>query len=246
MLTWQTDCWNALSKPDITSDMQNSTLVGQAKDTITMLSNAVSMTRALANYGPDPGQWRPPGTDGLLQGGPGDGGDQYRSSSKAAGSYADVNYKPDPRIMPVGNGWRRRKLLDGGAAAYPEWLSKQDRRLLQDASLGAVVPSVTVSKDGLAQFTTVQAAVDAAPARSATRWVVYIREGVYNEIVVVPRDKTNLMFLGDGMGRSVITGSRNVQMANVTTFNSATVGEHSMISQMPAGLLDLETMVNWC
>lgn len=40
----------------------------------------------------------------------------------------------------------------------------------------------------------------------------------------VPFEKTNLVFLGDGMGKTVITGSSNVGQPGVSTYNTATVG----------------------
>ncbi|CAH1435145.1 unnamed protein product [Lactuca virosa] len=49
---------------------------------------------------------------------------------------------------------------------WPEWLSAGDRRLLQS---GTVTPNVVVAADGSGDFTTVSAAVAAAPNRSTTR-----------------------------------------------------------------------------
>lgn len=72
-------------------------------------------------------------------------------------------------------------------------------------------------------FKTVQEAVDSAPEFSGKRFVIYIPAGVYKEIVRVPLEKTNLVFIGDGMGKTVITGSLNHKIAGVTTYNTATV-----------------------
>ncbi|XP_039054126.1 pectinesterase-like [Hibiscus syriacus] len=46
--------------------------------------------------------------------------------------------------------------------------------------------------------------------------------GVYRENVDIPKKKTNVMFIGDGRTRTIITGSRNV-VDGSTTFHSATV-----------------------
>ncbi|QCE15251.1 pectinesterase [Vigna unguiculata] len=73
-------------------------------------------------------------------------------------------------------------------------------------------------------YQTVQAAVRAAPDRAEERFVIYIKEGVYVERVRVPLKKRNLVFLGDGIGKTVITGSANVGQLGITTYNSATVG----------------------
>nr|XP_043623597.1 pectinesterase-like [Erigeron canadensis] len=101
---------------------------------------------------------------------------------------------------------------------WPEWLSAGDRRLLQS---GTVTPNVVVAADGSGDFTTVSAAVAAAPS-SSTRYVIRIAAGVYRENVDIPSGKRNLMFLGSGRTSTIITGSRSVAGGS-TTFNSATV-----------------------
>ncbi|KAJ6908325.1 hypothetical protein NC651_018680 [Populus alba x Populus x berolinensis] len=74
-------------------------------------------------------------------------------------------------------------------------------------------------------YKTVQEAVNAAPDNAMDRrFVIHIKEGVYEEIVRVPFEKKNVVFLGDGMGKSVITGSLSVGQIGITTHESATVG----------------------
>eukprot|EP00262_Sarcandra_glabra_P004326 TRINITY_DN1527_c0_g1_i1.p1 TRINITY_DN1527_c0_g1~~TRINITY_DN1527_c0_g1_i1.p1 ORF type:complete len:315 (-),score=4.15 TRINITY_DN1527_c0_g1_i1:111-941(-) len=85
---------------------------------------------------------------------------------------------------------------------------------------------VTVCKVGDGCYRTVQEAVDAAPVNGdGRRFVIYIKEGVYKETVRVPLERRNVVFLGDGMGKTVITGSMNVGLVGVTTYNTATVGK---------------------
>ncbi|KAL6549430.1 hypothetical protein OROHE_008547 [Orobanche hederae] len=87
---------------------------------------------------------------------------------------------------------------------------------------------VTVCKDGgSCEYKTVQEAVNAAPNNTAgpgKRFVIRIKAGVYSETVRVPLEKKNVVFLGDGVGKTVINGSRNVGQPGMTTYNSATVG----------------------
>ncbi|KAK9740031.1 hypothetical protein RND81_03G005900 [Saponaria officinalis] len=86
---------------------------------------------------------------------------------------------------------------------------------------------VTVSKDFYGgSYTTVQEAVDAAPSNlKGWKWhVIKIKEGVYEEMVRVPYNKTNLVFLGDGVGKTVITGSAG--FLGITAYDSATVGRN--------------------
>ncbi|XP_049396773.1 probable pectinesterase/pectinesterase inhibitor 51 [Solanum stenotomum] len=88
-------------------------------------------------------------------------------------------------------------------------------------------PDVTVCKAaaGGCDYETVQEAVNSAPENGvARRFVIWIKAGLYEEIVRVPLEKRNLVFLGDGMGKTVITGSRNVGQLGVSTYDSATVG----------------------
>ncbi|CAA6664187.1 unnamed protein product [Spirodela intermedia] len=125
------------------------------------------------------------------------------------------------------SGRGHRKLLSGAGGAvygvdeegFPTWMSAADRRLLQQST---VTPNVVVAADGSGDFKTVSAAVAAAPSGSSKRYVIRIKAGTYRENVDVPKSKTNIMFVGDGRGSTVITGSRNV-VDGSTTFNSATV-----------------------
>ncbi|XP_074263963.1 putative pectinesterase/pectinesterase inhibitor 51 [Silene latifolia] len=85
----------------------------------------------------------------------------------------------------------------------------------------------TVCKDGSGGcYKTVQEAVDDAPEnlKGGKRFVIKIKEGVYKETVRVAYKKTNLVFIGDGMGKTVITGSLNAGIPGVGTYESATVG----------------------
>lgn len=60
------------------------------------------------------------------------------------------------------------------------------------------------------------------------RFVIYIKAGAYFENVEVDRKKTMLMFVGDGIGKTVVKASRNV-VDGFTTFRSATVGKFHII-----------------
>ncbi|XP_062208414.1 pectinesterase-like [Phragmites australis] len=100
----------------------------------------------------------------------------------------------------------RRMALEGAAAAV------------------LVVGAVTVDQSGAGNYTTVGAAVAAAPSNldgSLGYFVIHVAAGVYEENVVVPKHKKYVMMIGDGIGQSVITGNRSV-VDGWTTFNSAT------------------------
>lgn len=82
-----------------------------------------------------------------------------------------------------------------------------------------------VAQDGSGHHTSVQAAVDAAPSNLLHgRYIIYIKKGVYKEIVRVNEVKQRMMMIGDGIGMTVITGSRN-NVDGYFTFNSSTFGK---------------------
>jgi len=92
--------------------------------------------------------------------------------------------------------------------------------------LSGMKENVTVCKNGC-PHTSVQEAVDMAPEnlKGRERYVIKIKTGVYEEIVRVPFPKKNLVFLGDGMGKTIITGSLSFGLQGINTFHTATVGE---------------------
>ncbi|CAN1194172.1 Probable pectinesterase/pectinesterase inhibitor 40 [Linum perenne] len=106
---------------------------------------------------------------------------------------------------------------------FPMWLSRKDRRLLQ-APVNETKFDLVVAKDGSGNFSTITEAVAAAPNSSNTRFVIYIKSGAYFENVEVDKKKIRLMFVGDGIGKTVVKANRSV-VDGWTTFRSATVGE---------------------
>lgn len=104
---------------------------------------------------------------------------------------------------------------------FPAWLSESDRRLLLAPDAAVAGADIVVAKDGSGQFKTIGEAVDAAPSKSNDRFIIYIKAGIYYENVKVSRKQTNLMFVGDGIGRTTIVAGRSVQ-GGYTTFRSAT------------------------
>ncbi|XP_015950619.1 pectinesterase 2 isoform X2 [Arachis duranensis] len=102
---------------------------------------------------------------------------------------------------------------------FPTWVKPADRKLLQ-ASSPASQANVVVAKDGSGKYTTVMAAINAAPKSSSGRYVIYVKGGIYNEQVEIKTN--NIMLVGDGIGKTIITGSQSVG-GGTTTFRSATV-----------------------
>ncbi|XP_022899057.1 pectinesterase-like [Olea europaea var. sylvestris] len=105
--------------------------------------------------------------------------------------------------------------------SFPVWLKKKDRALLQ-APANQTKFNLVVAKDGSGNFTTINEALSAAPNNSNTRFVIYIKGGAYYEYIEVERKKSMIMFVGDGIGKTLIKGNRSV-VDGWTTFRSSTV-----------------------
>ncbi|GLJ10795.1 hypothetical protein SUGI_0135320 [Cryptomeria japonica] len=103
---------------------------------------------------------------------------------------------------------------------FPSWVSAADRRILQ-ASVDDVNADVVVAADGSGKFKTITEAINAAPVKSNKRYVIKVKKGTYKENVEVGKTKTNILLIGEGMDRTIVTASKNV-VDGSTTFNSAT------------------------
>ncbi|MQL90167.1 hypothetical protein Taro_022746 [Colocasia esculenta] len=88
--------------------------------------------------------------------------------------------------------------------------------------------AVVVAKDGSGDFTTITEAVAFAPNNTDVEdgyFAITVGEGVYEENVVVDKHKKNLILLGAGINRTVVTGNRSF-VDGSSTFKSATFAVH--------------------
>ncbi|XP_074563160.1 putative pectinesterase/pectinesterase inhibitor 13 [Curcuma longa] len=120
---------------------------------------------------------------------------------------------------------RRRLLLDDQPPTvtkngYPSWFTKDDRRMLKSVNV-KLKPNVTVAKDGTGDFTTVNEALAKMPKEYEGRYVIYIKEGVYEEQVNVTKNMVDVTMYGDGSKKTIITGSKNF-IDGTRTFLTAT------------------------
>ncbi|PON43221.1 Pectinesterase inhibitor domain containing protein [Parasponia andersonii] len=114
------------------------------------------------------------------------------------------------------SGGRRLLSKDG----FPTWLSASDRKLLQ-VNNGKIVPNAVVAKDGSGQFNTIAAALAAYPKNlNGTRYVIYVKAGVYNEYITVEKKMVNVLMYGDGPKATVVTGSKSFT-GGLSTFRTA-------------------------
>ncbi|XP_038680886.1 probable pectinesterase/pectinesterase inhibitor 36 [Tripterygium wilfordii] len=83
-----------------------------------------------------------------------------------------------------------------------------------------------VAKDGSGTHNTIKDAVVAVAGMGkmrSQRVIIYVKAGVYNEKVELDKHTTNIMLVGDGIDRTIVTGNRNY-VDGASTTNSATFG----------------------
>ena len=90
-------------------------------------------------------------------------------------------------------------------------------------SRSTIMFDVVVSPKGDGNFTSISEAVLAAPSYSSARFFIRVASGVYNEVVIVPRNKTNIVLVGDGVDNTKITF--NHQSPDFSTWETATFSE---------------------
>ncbi len=64
---------------------------------------------------------------------------------------------------------------------------------------------LVVAQDGSGNYTTVQAAINAAPAGRTTPYVIYIKNGIYKEKINIPATKPFLKLVGENVAHVVLT-----------------------------------------
>ncbi|KAH0922185.1 hypothetical protein HID58_022203 [Brassica napus] len=116
------------------------------------------------------------------------------------------------RLLEVGGGDRNMK--------FPRWTKRRERELLE-MPVSQIQADIIVSKDGNGTCKTISEAIKKAPQHSTRRTIIYVKAGRYEEKnLKVGRKKINLMFVGDGKGKTVISGGKSI-FDNITTFHTA-------------------------
>ncbi|KAL8192431.1 hypothetical protein R6Q57_027616 [Mikania cordata] len=103
---------------------------------------------------------------------------------------------------------------------FPSWVKQGDRKLLQSKTPKA---AVVVDKDGSGDYKMIGDAIAAAAKRSGSqRYVIHVKAGAYKENIDIGSKLKNIMLVGDGVGKTIITASRSVGGGS-TTYKSATL-----------------------
>ncbi|KAG8046763.1 hypothetical protein GUJ93_ZPchr0008g13408 [Zizania palustris] len=104
----------------------------------------------------------------------------------------------------------------------PLWVRPREWRLLDTAvSAGDMPADAVVAKDGSGDYTTIKEALEAADQLGNGWYIIHIKSGTYLEKVEVHRK--NVLLVGDGVGRTIISGSRSYGNTNNCTPCTATL-----------------------
>ncbi|CAN0914125.1 Putative pectinesterase/pectinesterase inhibitor 22 [Linum grandiflorum] len=104
---------------------------------------------------------------------------------------------------------------------FPDWMTESDRKAVKGNPVDLRIDAV-VALDGTGHFRSIADAVDRAPPHNNSRYVIFVKKGIYHENIDMKKKKTNVMLVGEGIGKTVVTGNRNF-MQGWTTFRTATV-----------------------
>ncbi|XP_030530437.1 putative pectinesterase/pectinesterase inhibitor 45 [Rhodamnia argentea] len=116
----------------------------------------------------------------------------------------------------------------------PSWMNQEERRMLKGKRGPKLTPNVVVAKDGSGKFKTISEALAAMPEKYTGRYVIYIKEGVYDEYITVTKKMVNVTMYGDGSQKTIVTGNKNF-VDGVRTFKTASftaLGEGFMAQAM--------------
>jgi pectinesterase len=80
----------------------------------------------------------------------------------------------------------------------------------------------TVAKDGSGDYKYIQDAIDAMRVYPLRRITLYIKNGVYNEKIVLPLDNTDVTFVGESVDKTIINFDDYSGRGKLNTFTSYT------------------------
>ncbi|HPT86546.1 MAG TPA: pectinesterase family protein [Bacillota bacterium] len=64
---------------------------------------------------------------------------------------------------------------------------------------------VIVAKDGSGDYASIQAAIDGVPDGNVNPYIIFIKNGIYREVVVIPPEKTMITLIGESRDGVVLT-----------------------------------------
>src|SRR5215204_289362 len=92
--------------------------------------------------------------------------------------------------------------------------------------------NLTVAADGSGDLKTVSEAIGRVPENNKTRFVIFIKKGVYNEQIRVPADKPYISFIGESAETTRISFDLNNKRAGTTSAAYAVyIGGHDFYAE---------------
>jgi pectinesterase len=74
----------------------------------------------------------------------------------------------------------------------------------------AETKTITVAADGSGDFRTMQEAILAVPEKSEDRTIIHIKPGIYQGQIILPKQKSNVIFEGEDVEKTILTYASNV------------------------------------
>ncbi|KAL2922995.1 putative pectinesterase/pectinesterase inhibitor 28 [Bienertia sinuspersici] len=108
------------------------------------------------------------------------------------------------------------------AGEMPPWVNDPKRKIMT-TPVSEIKADAIVAQDGSGKFKTIAEAVAAIPKANTDPYIIYIKAGTYKEYVTIEKKQTNIILVGDGATKTIITGDKNFA-AGVNTFKTATLG----------------------
>ncbi|KAL3508232.1 hypothetical protein ACH5RR_033614 [Cinchona calisaya] len=105
------------------------------------------------------------------------------------------NIPPTQQLLKISmssSSSRQRLLLAN--AKYPSWFSTVDKHLLQHT----ITPKAVIAKDGSEQYKTIVVALAAYLYNLKGKYVIYVKQGVYDEYITITKDQVNVFMYEDG------------------------------------------------
>jgi pectinesterase len=84
-----------------------------------------------------------------------------------------------------------------------------------------------VAADGSGDFKTVQEAINAVPDFRKNRTVIFIKNGIYKEKLILPASKTNVTFIGEDAEKTILTFDDFASKKNIFGEEMGTTGSTS-------------------
>lgn len=83
---------------------------------------------------------------------------------------------------------------------------------------------ITVSQNKTSKYKTIQSAIDVVPVNNTNTTIIYVKNGIYKEVITVDTRKHNIKLIGEEVDKTVITFNNHsgVKLSNGDTLNTWT------------------------